>query len=218
MPWEHCCTVLILILMSPHRTARSYKAPRTKTLQRPQRKQGASITSSNLALHLDLLEGRLTDTLKLAPVGLQQSTETGRLLTVNDALSYLDAIRSHYHDAPEVYQAFLDIMKDFKNHVIDTPGVIQRVTSLFNGHPDLLEGLNVFLPVGYHIRVTRNLDPDNCAIGSLGYDRGSSVSTDYSIASSRTQSTDYGLYYTRMALSEDPEADIMVKFELDLDS
>jgi len=36
---------------------------------------------------------------------------------------------------------------------IDTPGVIQRVASLFHGHPSLIQGFNTFLPVGYRIEV-----------------------------------------------------------------
>jgi len=36
---------------------------------------------------------------------------------------------------------------------IDTPGVIQRVESLFRGNPFLIEGFNTFLPPGYCIEV-----------------------------------------------------------------
>lgn len=36
---------------------------------------------------------------------------------------------------------------------IDTPGVITRVSNLFNGHPELIEGFNTFLPPGYKIEV-----------------------------------------------------------------
>lgn len=34
---------------------------------------------------------------------------------------------------------------------LDTPGVITRVTTLFDGHPTLVEGFNAFLPPGYRI-------------------------------------------------------------------
>lgn len=34
---------------------------------------------------------------------------------------------------------------------IDTPGVIKRVSHLFNAHPSLIQGFNTFLPVGYRI-------------------------------------------------------------------
>ncbi|KAJ3047918.1 Transcriptional regulatory protein sin3, partial [Rhizoclosmatium hyalinum] len=43
---------------------------------------------------------------------------------------------------------------------IDTPGVIDRVSTLFRGHPSLVTGFNTFLPPGYRIEATMNpLDP-----------------------------------------------------------
>ncbi|KAL1743974.1 hypothetical protein HDZ31DRAFT_39684 [Schizophyllum fasciatum] len=45
-------------------------------------------------------------------------------------------------------------MKEFKSSLIDTPGVIKRVSQLFNGHPGLIQGFNTFLPVGYRIECT----------------------------------------------------------------
>ena len=42
-------------------------------------------------------------------------------------------------------------MKDFKTQSIDTPGVIDRVSSLFRSQPQLIQGFNTFLPPGYHI-------------------------------------------------------------------
>lgn len=38
-----------------------------------------------------------------------------RPLNVTDALSYLDSVKIRFHDQPEVYNHFLDIMKDFKS-------------------------------------------------------------------------------------------------------
>ena len=37
---------------------------------------------------------------------------------------------------------------------IDTPGVIDRVSTLFRGHPALIQGFNTFLPPGYRIECT----------------------------------------------------------------
>ena len=51
----------------------------------------------------------------------------------------------------------LDIMKDFKSQSIDTPGVIDRVSTLFKGHPNLIQGFNTFLPPGYKIECS--MDP-----------------------------------------------------------
>lgn len=42
---------------------------------------------------------------------------------------------------------------------IDTPGVIDRVSTLFRGHPNLIQGFNTFLPPGY--RIECSLDPSD---------------------------------------------------------
>lgn len=39
---------------------------------------------------------------------------------------------------------------------IDTPGVIDRVSNLFKGHPALIQGFNTFLPPGYRIECYTN--------------------------------------------------------------
>lgn len=70
---------------------------------------------------------------------------------IEDALSYLDQVKVQFSDMPDVYNKFLDIMKDFKSQTIDTPGVINRVSELFAGHPNLIQGFNTFLPPGYRI-------------------------------------------------------------------
>lgn len=72
-------------------------------------------------------------------------------LRVEDALTYLDKVKNQFSDQPRVYNEFLDIMKEFKSQSTDTPGVIRRVTHLFQGHPDLIIGFNTFLPTGYEI-------------------------------------------------------------------
>ncbi|KAG9013164.1 Transcriptional regulatory protein sin3 [Tulasnella sp. JGI-2019a] len=74
-----------------------------------------------------------------------------RPLNVKDALSYLEMVKVKFQDKAEVYNQFLDIMKDFKSQAIDTPGVIARVSTLFRGHPSLIQGFNTFLPQGYRI-------------------------------------------------------------------
>ncbi|XP_068459639.1 paired amphipathic helix protein Sin3a-like [Clinocottus analis] len=74
-------------------------------------------------------------------------------LKVEDALSYLDQVKLQFGNQPQVYNDFLDIMKEFKSQSIDTPGVIRRVSQLFKGHPDLITGFNTFVPPGYKIKV-----------------------------------------------------------------
>ncbi|KAL9934845.1 hypothetical protein V8E36_006620 [Tilletia maclaganii] len=85
-------------------------------------------------------------------------------LNVKDALSYLDQVKVQFQTSPDVYNRFLDIMKDFKSQSIDTPGVIERVSTLFRGHPALIQGFNTFLPPGYRIECSTEDDGD----GSTG--------------------------------------------------
>ncbi|KAF8079008.1 histone deacetylase complex, SIN3 component [Lyophyllum atratum] len=101
-----------------------------------------------------------------SPAGPQKSPpEVGRALNVTDALSYLDAVKVQFQDKPEVYNRFLDIMKDFKSQAIDTPGVIQRVSRLFHGNPYLIQGFNTFLPMGYRIDISADpTDPNTITV------------------------------------------------------
>uniref|UniRef100_A0A3B5KRR6 Histone deacetylase interacting domain-containing protein n=1 Tax=Xiphophorus couchianus TaxID=32473 RepID=A0A3B5KRR6_9TELE len=73
-----------------------------------------------------------------------------------NALSYLDQVKIRFANDPGIYNKFLDIMKEFKSQSIDTPGVINRVSQLFHGHPDLVLGFNAFLPPGYRIEIPKN--------------------------------------------------------------
>uniref|UniRef100_A0A8C5GE67 Histone deacetylase interacting domain-containing protein n=1 Tax=Gouania willdenowi TaxID=441366 RepID=A0A8C5GE67_GOUWI len=91
-----------------------------------------------------------------APQTSAQGQQQFQRLKVEDALSYLDQVKLQFGNQPQVYNDFLDIMKEFKSQSIDTPGVISRVSQLFKGHPDLIMGFNTFLPPGYKIEVQTN--------------------------------------------------------------
>lgn len=96
------------------------------------------------------------------PPGVMNRSSTSsayRPLNVKDALSYLDQVKIQFYNQADVYNNFLDIMKDFKLQSIDTPGVIDRVSNLFRGHPNLIQGFNTFLPPGY--RIECSLDPSD---------------------------------------------------------
>lgn len=60
---------------------------------------------------------------------------------------------------PELpFQTFTSNYNDYlscnsSTRSIDTPGVINRVSKLFKGHPLLITGFNTFLPPGYKIEV-----------------------------------------------------------------
>jgi paired amphipathic helix protein Sin3a len=89
-----------------------------------------------------------------------QGQGPGQQPILNDALSYLDQVKVQFADHPDVYNRFLDIMKDFKSGAIDTPGVIGRVSTLFAGNPQLIQGFNTFLPPGYRIECGADDDPN----------------------------------------------------------
>mmetsp|Transcript_56377 Transcript_56377/g.136777 ORF Transcript_56377/g.136777 Transcript_56377/m.136777 type:complete len:1195 (-) Transcript_56377:123-3707(-) len=82
-----------------------------------------------------------------------------RELRVEDALLYLDQVKVEFGDRPHIYNEFLDIMKTFKTQQIDTPGVIRRVSTLFQGNRRLVLGFNTFLPEGYRIELPEHGGP-----------------------------------------------------------
>ena len=69
------------------------------------------------------------------------------------AENYLDQVKMEFGDRPRIYNEFLEIMKNFKAHEIDTPGVIMRVSDLFRGYNNLILGFNTFLPDGFKISI-----------------------------------------------------------------
>ncbi|CAE6441783.1 unnamed protein product [Rhizoctonia solani] len=77
-----------------------------------------------------------------------------RPLNVTDAMSYLETIKVEFQDKPVVYDRFMDIMRDFRNEIINTPEVIDQVLLLFGDHIALIQGFNAFLPQGYRIECT----------------------------------------------------------------
>ncbi|KAG7882014.1 hypothetical protein KL935_001171 [Ogataea polymorpha] len=91
------------------------------------------------------------------------TTQSYRPLNVKDALSYLDQVKIQFQNQTDVYNNFLDIMKDFKSQNIDTPGVIERVSTLFRGHPKLIDGFNTFLPQGFAIECS-SADPNTIIV------------------------------------------------------
>ena len=51
------------------------------------------------------------------PTAGQTAADGSGPLSVMDALSYLDAVKKRFEGRPDVYNGFLDIMKDFKGQV-----------------------------------------------------------------------------------------------------
>ena len=69
-----------------------------------------------------------------------------RPLNVKDALSYLDQVKVMFSENPEVYNKFLDIMKDFKSQAYVAPGSVSPLLfSVALIHPALLSVFPLFL-------------------------------------------------------------------------
>ncbi|RLN80932.1 hypothetical protein BBJ28_00003412 [Nothophytophthora sp. Chile5] len=68
---------------------------------------------------------------------------------LDNALQYLHRVKQQC--PPEIYNQFLDVMKDFKAQTLDTLSAIQRVHTIFKDHPDLIQGFSIFLPPVDHI-------------------------------------------------------------------
>ena len=105
-----------------------------------------------------------TDKVQYKQISAASAPVPQKQLKVEDALGYLERVKSTFADNPKVYSDFLDIMKDFKNKSIDTPGVIRRVSQLFgHAHTELILQFNTFLPVGYKIDPQDLMDPTHAA-------------------------------------------------------
>ncbi|CAA7014402.1 unnamed protein product [Microthlaspi erraticum] len=59
---------------------------------------------------------------------------------------YLMTVRTTFENNREKYDEFLKIMKDFRANRIDHISVRSQVRTLFEGHEELIVGLNQFLP------------------------------------------------------------------------
>ena len=68
--------------------------------------------STDPEVQVEQAEPTLTNSTGAAP---QMATE--RPLNVTDALTYLDSVKMKFQANPEVYNRFLDIMKDFKSQM-----------------------------------------------------------------------------------------------------
>jgi len=69
---------------------------------------------------------------------------------VNAALGFIDNIKNAYGAGSE-YQAFLDMLKDFKCRRTNERETNRRVIALFQEHPELIEGYAAFMPPGHTI-------------------------------------------------------------------
>ena len=70
---------------------------------------------------------------------LRRYTARERILYEENTF-YSKGTHEMYARSTQVYSSFLDIMKEFKSQEISTHKVIEHVSRLFAGHPDLIVG------------------------------------------------------------------------------
>jgi paired amphipathic helix protein Sin3a len=62
-----------------------------------------------------------------------------------DAMAYLEHIRTRSADRPDIYDGFLRIMKDLYLGKISTEDATVQVSMLFDGDAELMDGFRAFL-------------------------------------------------------------------------
>ncbi|KAI0674608.1 paired amphipathic helix [Trametes maxima] len=67
---------------------------------------------------------------------------------VKDALKFMDEVKKDFGASSQEYEAFIEILKGFREQTIGSNEVVTRVSALFHGHPSLIEGFNLFVPIG----------------------------------------------------------------------
>jgi len=94
-----------------------------------------------------------------APVEGMEPFLQERIAKQKHAMDFLYKVRVQYQKNPAVYNQFLEIMREFKGSVIDTPEVITRVKELFRGNNYLINEFNAFLPTGFKIEPEPESEP-----------------------------------------------------------
>lgn len=75
-----------------------------------------------------------------------------QLQLMEDAISFLDQVKLTFINQPQVFNAFLDILKEVREKIsIDVSDTVVRVFHLLRDHQELVNGFFRFIPVGRRI-------------------------------------------------------------------
>ncbi|PUZ50656.1 hypothetical protein GQ55_6G075800 [Panicum hallii var. hallii] len=66
-------------------------------------------------------------------------------------LRFLATMQRELANETHKYNEFIDVMGQFKNGRMDAASLVEYVTVLLAGHPDLLRGFDEFVPMDYKI-------------------------------------------------------------------
>ncbi|PAN34263.1 hypothetical protein PAHAL_6G079000 [Panicum hallii] len=72
-------------------------------------------------------------------------------VTTHDALRFLATMKRELADDTKKYDEFITVVVEFKDGRMDATSLIEYVTVLLAGHPDLLRGFDKFVPLDYKV-------------------------------------------------------------------
>lgn len=123
--------IFFLFIYFPAKPAIIHKSVSTQPIQQQQQAQATIQPAQIQQVQQQQQQQQPPSNVQSAIPSQPTGQEKFQRLKVEDALSYLDQVKYKFGNQPQVYNDFLDIMKEFKSQSIDTPGVIQRVSNLF---------------------------------------------------------------------------------------
>jgi paired amphipathic helix protein Sin3a len=77
-----------------------------------------------------------------------QSPTPGPQSNFEEALGYIDLVRTRFATRPDVYNGFIRIMKDYWSGTIGIADTTAQVSMLFDGDAELIEGFEAFSSSG----------------------------------------------------------------------
>ena len=136
-----------LLNLNPRLTCTHTPNPKQKRAERPQNQNQVLPPHPALPLLQILspllnLKSQIPDQTKQLPHPNPREATTAaaaaaqeRPLNVTDALLYLDAVKIQFQEQPDVYNHFLDIMKDFKSQLYALLPCFYRITIALSIYP-----------------------------------------------------------------------------------
>ncbi|KAI5243114.1 hypothetical protein E4T42_07451 [Aureobasidium subglaciale] len=93
---------------------------------------------STIAIH------HTSEAMQTGKPSIGASAESSQASNMDEALAYLEKIQTRYATQPEIYEAFLDIMKDLKKGAISPPDAVAHVNMLFEDDAELTKDFQQF--------------------------------------------------------------------------
>lgn len=78
--------------------------------------------------------------------GQTEARRPGDPVEFNQAISYVNKIKTRFSSQPEIYKTFLEILQTYQREQLRITEVYEQVTQLFQEAPDLLDDFRQFLP------------------------------------------------------------------------